>query len=112
MGLEEDYKKLFSEYKALNERGQKLVPLVLTHFNDYVDYLINPSLPEGFSINHSNHAFHSDGKFVVSTGVYQTPSGPTKGPLEIETTVMDLLNKYQKKAPWIDRIWEGFSLSR
>jgi hypothetical protein len=111
MGLEEDYKKFFSEHEVLEKYGQELVSLVLDHFNDYVKTSINPQLPEGFSITLSDHAFYSNGKFVISTGHYQTPSGPTTEPLEIETTVMDLLRDYQKKTPWIDRIQGGFSLS-
>ncbi len=113
MGLEEDYAVLAAEHKALNKRGKKLEPLVLAHFNSFVRNTINPALPEGITLIESNHASHyPDGKFIVSTGCYQTPEGPTKGPLECERTVMDLLRKYKEETPWIDRIWDGFSLSR
>ena len=112
MGLEEDYAKLFSEHEALEKRGERLIPLVLAHFNAFIDRSVNPALPEGFSIAKSDHAHYGNGTFTVSTGAYQTPHGPTTEPLEIETEVMDLLRQYKEKTPWIGNIWEGFSLSR
>jgi hypothetical protein len=112
MELEEEYQKFLSEHEALTEQGKKLIPSVLAHFNNYVVHSINPSLPEEFSLIQSDNAFYSNGKFFVTTGIYQTPSGPTKGPLGIERIVMNLLDRYKKQTPWIDNIWEGFSLSR
>ena len=110
-GLEEKWGILFSENEALNKRGTELMPSVLAHFNDYIDNSINSSLPEGISVIKSDSISYSDGKYTVYTGNYQTPSGPSYGPLEIERIVCDLFDKYEEKVPWIKNIVFGFDLS-
>ena len=109
--LKEKCDTLFSENEDLNIRAQELMPAVLAHFKDYIDSSVNPSLPEGISVNKSDDISYSDGKFTVYTRDYQTPSGPMGGPLEIEGTVLDLFNEYKEKAPWIKEISYGFYLN-
>lgn len=113
-GLEEKWGILFSENEALNKRGTELMPSVLAHFNDYIDTAINPSLPEGYSVNTSDEISYLDGKYTVCTGCYQIPSGSSYAPLQstkLERTVTDLFDKYEEKAPWIEKIIFGFDLS-
>jgi hypothetical protein len=111
--LNEKYSEISYKIEALKKIGKELSPLVTKHFNNYIETVINPALPEGYSLIGSDRdAFYSDGKFIVSTGLYQTPNGPTKGPLQIEDIVMEALDKYKKDTPWIGNIWENFSLSR
>ncbi|MDO8517062.1 MAG: hypothetical protein Q7S33_02960 [Nanoarchaeota archaeon] len=116
MDLEEElnkkYENLSLEYGIFKQKTEELIPLVVSHFNDYLDEVINPALPKGYSIVKSTSASFSEGRFIIYTGVYKTPSGLNNGPLEIERIVIDLMQQYEKNNPWVDRISEGFNISK
>lgn len=110
--LQNEFMQLTNQYDELQVNGQRMVPKVVQHFNEYLQTVVNPALPKGYAVLESNHALFTNGKFIVNTGPYQTPVGITNEPLEIENIVMDLLSKYQKNTPWIDSVWHTFSLSQ
>ncbi|MBN2052010.1 hypothetical protein JW756_00730 [Candidatus Woesearchaeota archaeon] len=106
-----------TEYHTqLQAAGRHLAPMVLKHFNQYVENVINPKLPQGYILLPSEHVFFGDRLkrpgFEITTGSIQTPQGNSKGPFEFEAIIMDLFHEYQAQTPWVTYIDYGFYLSK
>jgi hypothetical protein len=116
MGLDEEINsKLFEMKKKIAEANkdvEALIPQVLDHFNNYLEHVINPALPAGYSINKATDAcYYHDRGFVITTGCYNTPFGPTCEPIECEGIVLDLIWEYQENHKWA-WIETGFEFSK
>lgn len=112
MGLELECSEVYSVYELLNNKGLELIPLVLSNFNDYVVREINPSLPTGFSLSKSEHAFYNKGKFIVYSGRCKTSNIEVYSPSEVEQHILKLLGTYKENTAWIEQILNNLQLNR
>ena len=112
--LEEKAVALELKRKAFEQEADKLKPEVLNHFNKYINEVINPSIPEGYSLPPSKTCFYEERGFNIWTAsTIKMPNGEFfGGPFEFERTIMDLTEKYKENNPWISRVTISFDLSK
>lgn len=106
--LKKECKPFLTEYNQLRTNAEKLSPTVLKHFNKYIQTVVNPALPEGYEAKNAHQAIFSNGKFIIFTTYYKTPSGPSYEKLPIEPILLKLFDDYKKNAPWVERIERAF----
>ncbi len=102
------YEEMSLQQEAIKRKGHEIIPSVMAHFNEYVEKVINLSLPEGISLMRSSMVTYHYGKFIIHTGLYHTPNGATRGPLPSGRKVMELLEAYKKENPWVELIQPKF----
>lgn len=98
----EGLKIINSKRKSLEEEVNKIKPLVIAHFNNYIDEVINPSLPKGYSMPHETDCFYECGAFRIKTAQYlNTPHGPSRGLFDFDGRLLDLCIGYGEQTPWV-----------
>ncbi len=108
----ERLKVINSKRKFLEGEIDALKPLVIAHFNEYIDNVINPSLPKGYSMPHEITCFYERGGFRIKTAKYlNTPYGPSRGLFEFDGKLLDLCIGYGEQTPWVGLVDLEISLS-
>ncbi len=119
MPLTERFSELLNEQREANaklervkEKADDLLLEAITHFDAYVEQVINPKLPEGYRLLAAKSVeYHVSGHYEIITGVYRTPKGISEESNKtLEDIILPLLDEYKRKHCWIGKIIPGFSL--
>ena len=84
------FKELKASQTSLDEKAQELIPLILTHFNDYIDQNINTVLPEGYSLAKSTLARYNGNGFIINGESIQKEDKNVEVPTTYEREIMGL----------------------
>jgi len=101
-GLEDNIMNGFGGLECKREyikkKSKTLIPLVLKHFNWFVQQTVNPELPEGYEIGDSERCEYDVGKggYIVYKGKMNCP--------EVCGQVKDLFIQYQERYDWVSEI--------
>jgi hypothetical protein len=109
-GLEEHimngFGGLMCKREYLKEKSKTLLPIVLKHFNWFIQETVNPQLPEGYIIGDSEKCEYDVGEngYVIYMGEMNWPEGNDEDVPRVSGQIQDLFIQYQEMYEWVQGI--------
>ncbi|HTY43929.1 MAG TPA: hypothetical protein VMC80_01680 [Patescibacteria group bacterium] len=90
-------KRIARKIKHLNDREQKLhaeaqglFPIILNNFNSDIE-VVQVMFKPGYGVVPATEINYENGIFTITSGMYKTPSGPTKDCMKVPSEMIGIL---------------------